>query len=143
MAYSARADFESRMGLEILIQLTDDENLGEVNDDKLNSAIAAADAKIDAYCGTKYNVPFSTVPAQIKEASVAIARYLLYDWKGFDPEDVRKSYEDTIRFLQDISAGRATLGETASPPAESGGGEMKSSTAGKTRIFDDDTLEDF
>ena len=111
MPYCTKADILEQMENDVLIQLTDDEDAGVVDDDKVTRAIANADAEIDSYCGTKYTVPFTTVPPIILMVSVDIAIYNLYSRRRGAPESIKERYDDRIAFLKSVSKGEATLGE--------------------------------
>ena len=111
MAYCAKSDILEQMDEDVLIQLTDDDDTGAVVDAKITRAIVNADAEIDSYCGTKYTVPFTTVPAIILMVSVDIAIYNLYARRRGATESVKERYDDRIAFLKDVSKGLATLGE--------------------------------
>lgn len=111
MAYCTKADILEQLEEDVLIQLTDDEDAGVVDDDKVTRAIANADAEIDSYCGTKYTVPFTTVPPRILSVSVDIAIYNLYARRRGATESIKERYRDCIAFLKSVSKGEATLGE--------------------------------
>jgi len=78
MAYSTQADILEQLSEAHLIQLTDDAGAGTVDADVVSRAIADADAEIDSYCATKYDTPFTTVPAVIRKLSVDMAIYNVY-----------------------------------------------------------------
>ena len=79
MAYCVQSDLTEAIHEDVLVDLTDDDNLGVVDASRVERAIADADAEINAYCGVRYSVPFDTTPALIRKLSVDIALY---------PEDV-------------------------------------------------------
>ncbi len=76
---------------------------------KVDAAIAKADALIDSYCGQVETVPFTTIPAIIKQHSITIAIYFLYTRRSVAPELVKDNYKDAIKHLQDIATGKAAL----------------------------------
>ena len=139
MAYSTQADILEQLDNTTLIQLTDDAGAGTVDADVVTRAIADADAEIDGYCGKRYDVPFSTVPAIIRKFSVAIAIKNLFARRRGAPDARRQDYEDAIAFLRDVSNGKATLGEDdpADTPQSSHTPEIESAD----RIFSRDTLK--
>jgi len=120
VAYSAQTDILEQLDEDILIQLTDDVDAGVVDDDAVTRAIADADSEIDSYCGAHYEVPFSETPAMVRKLSVDISIYNLYARRKGAPEDRKQRYDSAIRFLRDISTGKASLGSTA--PDDSDGG---------------------
>ena len=87
MAYCTQSDLLEQISEDDMIQLTDDADAGNVDDDVVTRAIADADAEIDSYCGTKYDVPFSTVPVMVRKLSVDMSIYNLYARRQGAPED--------------------------------------------------------
>ena len=111
MAYCEQADLLDRIHEDELIQLTDDDDAGAVDADVVAEAIADADAEIDGYCGKRYTVPFTTVPALVKKYSRDIAIYNLYQRRLGAPEQRRRDYDNAIAFLKNVAKGLASLGE--------------------------------
>lgn len=126
---------------EILIQLTDDDNLGAINEDNLNQAIQTADAEIDGYCAVKYTVPFTTVPPIINGLSVEIVVYYLYKRRTV-PEKIEKAYDKAIARLKDISRGILSLGIDP-PPASAASEGSESNKPVSDRIFTRDKMKGF
>jgi phage gp36-like protein len=110
MPYSIKSDIQKEISDQELIGLTDDEGTGVMNDGRITEAIAGADALIDSYCGAIAEVPFTTVPAIIKHYSITIAIYFLFLRRSQIPEARKKSYDDAIAHLKDISKGIAVIG---------------------------------
>jgi len=133
MAYCTKADILEQLEEDVLIQLTDDDDAGVVDEGKVTRAIADADAEIDSYCGTKYDVPFSTVPVMLRKMSVDIAIYNLYARRRGAPEDRKERYDDAISFLKDISKGIASLGGDG-PSADDDSGP-EATTVKSDRVF--------
>ena len=132
MAYSTKADILEQLDQDVLIQLTDDADAGEVDDDTVTRAIADADSDIDSYCNAHYEVPFSPVPTMVRKLSVDIAIYNLYGRRKGAPEDRKNRYNNAIRFLRDVSTGKASLGSTA--PDDTDGGP-EATTVKSDRVF--------
>jgi len=141
MAYCTKADILEQLDEDELIGLTDDNDLGAVDDGKVDRAIADADAEIDGYCGKRYSVPFSPVPAILRKISVELAVVNLFARRRGVPEDRRKRYEDMIRFLRDVAKGLVSLGagDPDSPPSDAD----KPQIASGERIFTREKLEGF
>jgi len=140
MAYSTQADILNQVDLDTLVQLTDDEGLGEIDAVVLARAIADADATIDAYLQGRYSVPLATVPDKVRQVSADVAIFHLYSRKDAVPENRRSRYEDAIGFLKAVAAGTIALGVN-SPAAETSGNEVE--VASNTRIFDRDKMSGF
>jgi len=133
MSYCAKSDILEQLDEDVLIQLTDDDDVGAVDDDVVTRAIADADAEIDSYCGTRYDVPFSSVPVMIRKVSVDIAIYNLYARRKGAPEDRKERYDDAVSFLKGVSKGLATLGGDAPSTDDDSGPEV--TTKKSDRIF--------
>ena len=151
--YCTLTDIKNLLPEEIIIQLTDDENLKPAVIDPANAAhaaiigrideaIEAADAEIDGYCAVNYTVPFSTVPRLVTGLSVELAIYYLYARRTI-PEDFQKRYDRAVSRLKDIAKGLMTLGvdPQSAPPASSGGAE--SNKPEPDRIFTLDKMRGF
>ncbi len=126
MGYCTIQQMEARFGRDELIQLTDRSGTGELDTQVLNEAIEDASNEIDGYLGGRYTLPLAVVPTVLVRLACNIARLNLYEVEP--PPNVRQRYEDAVRFLQAVSAGRVSLGIDAegakAPP--SGGAEMVS-----------------
>lgn len=123
MAYCIQSDLLEQIDEDKLIQLTDDADAGTVDADVVTRAIADADAEIDSYCGSRYDVPFTTVPAIIRKTSVDIAIYNLYARRKGPPDDRQKRYDNAVRFLRDVSRGLVSLGADAPSTDDDSGPE--------------------
>lgn len=133
MAYCTQTDLLEQISSDILVQLTDDADAGTIDTDAIDRAIADADAEINSYCGTKYDVPFTTVPVMVRKLSVDITVYNLYARRRGAPEDRKARYDDAIRFLKDVAKGIGTLG--VSTPAAGDDSGPEATTVKSDRIF--------
>lgn len=142
MPYSTLTDIKKLIPETAIIQLTDDEDTGSVNQARVDEAIAQADAEIDSYCGGRYTVPFTTVPDIVKKISVDIAIYNLYSRKvEVIPETRAERYKNAIRQLGDIAKGIITIGEPEADVPEAGGVQINTTT--DDRVFTKDTMINF
>jgi phage gp36-like protein len=164
--YCTRADIEAkRLPRPYLVQLTDDEVIGEFDDStgavppadntlplwsdstsrinkRVSEAIEDAVNEIDAYLGSVYALPLlpEDVPAIINTIAVTISTYYLYVRRGNDiPDSVQTMYDAAVKVLRDIAARRVTL---KLPPPTEGATETQSSFAvrSRTQIFNDDLM---
>lgn len=109
MPYATVADLVTRYGEAEVIDLTDraDPPAGAVDATVADGAIVDAAGEADAYLGVRYALPVSPVPAHLLTAVCDIARYRLHGNRV--TEEVRARYEDAVRWLRDVSQGRAAL----------------------------------
>lgn len=135
-AYCTVQDLIDRYGETEILELTDRDQSGSVDQTVAERAIDDASAEVDGYIGSRYDLPLDSPPAVLTRIAADIARYRLYD--NLATEEVRKRYEDALRFLKSVGKGEISLG--ASEPPASTGSPMVS--RGR-RMFDDDDLEGF
>lgn len=138
--YCTLEDLKKQVREEVLVELTDDERLGQVNTERVNRAIEDASALIDSYASARYPVPLDPVPAVIRRVAVDIALYNLFSRRGFDEEKsadkaIVDRYKGALEFLELLAKGLVSIG-VSQPPAE-GGAAIRS--AGRT--FTRKTLE--
>jgi len=118
MTYATIQNMIDRFGEDELIQLTDRQNLGVIDNVVVNRALADADARINGYLGVRYTMPLSLPqPTGLERLGCDIARYALHEDRV--TEIVQKRYDDAIALLRDVAAGKAELGldDTANKPA--------------------------
>jgi len=133
MPYCTETDLLTMITSDTLIQLTDDENTGEVVSEIIDSAIEAADSEIDLYLQAIYSAPLSTVPAIIKFISVNFTIYNLYGRRSdmSIPETRKSKYDSGIDILKKIQDGSIAIqGATATTE-----GGPKNSASLSDRIF--------
>lgn len=145
MAYSTYADLKKAIPEETLIQLTDDEGAGTVNQARISEAIAQADANIDGYLGARYAVPLAApVPAVVRMLSVDLAVYNLYSRRlETIPETRADRHKNALRMLEGIAKGLISLGATPAPEAVPDAGGPEATRSPSDRTFTKTTLEGY
>lgn len=98
-----------------------------------------ASAKIDSYLRSRYSVPLaSPYPDEIVSACCKLAAYSLLVRRGYDPArhdaNFRLGYEDSVSYLRDLSAGRASLAITADSTPTTREGAPRVLTAGHDTV---------
>lgn len=141
MAYCDLNDILGQMDEADVIRHTDDADTGSVNMDPVNKAIAGADALINGHISARYNVPLSPVPEIITSLAVDIAIYKISSRRGGAPEDVRKKFEDAIKFLDKVSAGKAFIPGAASAPTATSNDAVQITS--DPRLFTRSTMRGF
>lgn len=141
MAYCTIEDVQSSLGEDKLIELTDDEDTGEVNEDNLDSCIASADRIIDGYCQSRYTVPFTDpVPALITELSINLTIAKLFARKRQQDDVIKDLERDQKALLAKINAGDIQIGiSTDSPIAPVSTAKLTA----RTKIFDSTKMDQY
>jgi phage gp36-like protein len=144
--YCTLIDIFARIPEESVKQLTDDEGANEVVEDRVNQAIADADALIDGYLGGRHSLPLDPVPSLITKLAVDISIYNLYARKIDTelPKAVSERYQNAMKVLDQIQKGMVTLGvgnEVSGASATGGTGTYRSNKTNDDRIFPKDELE--
>ncbi len=108
--YCTKADILNLLEEQSLVQLTDDEGTGLVNDARVDTAIADACGEIDGYLGARYPLPLGNTPPIIRKHAVDIAIYNLFSRTLGAPEDRLARYKNAITFLTTVAKGSISLG---------------------------------
>ncbi len=144
MPYCTLDDLKDQIPEANIIQLTDDEGLGVVNQSRVDKAISVADSVIDGYLRGRYSLPLSTVPELIKTIAIDIAVYKLYE-RRLElemPEAMSNRYKNAIKLLDQIQKGLIKLG-IESPETGPGQGHYKTNKTAEDRTFSKDVLKQF
>ena len=118
--YTTQAKIIKAIGRTMLIKLTDDEKVGDVNTEVVADAITWADNKIDLYCRGRYPADMDTVdvPEAIVDYSTCLSIFWLYKRRLqlTVPEPLAREYKDAMKDLRDIQAGKLTPWESEDEP---------------------------
>lgn len=95
---------------------------------RIEQATVEAGAVIDGYLGRRYTLPLAAAPPILATWARSIARYRLHASRISDDrtDPVARDYRDAVRFLEQVAAGKFSLG-TGDP-------ERTSAAAGDVRI---------
>lgn len=97
---------ENHLGEDRYLALVDRDNDGAADTDAVEAALADASSLCDSYVSRW--LPLSEPPKALVTAVLDLAVYQLAGNRS--TEDERRRYEDALRWLRDVSVGRATLG---------------------------------
>lgn len=146
MAYCTLDDLKKIIPRDVLMRLTDDEDTGAVNEERVTEAVDAAAQEMDGYLGGRVALPITdTVPPVLRKLNADIAIYNLYSRvKETIPEMRNERYRNAIRFLEQMAAGKITLG-LQPPPAAPGEGKYQGGgrVSSRDKIFDEDTMDKY
>lgn len=143
MSYTADADLGSIMGSRTLVELSCDDPLaGEPDWAVVAEARTYADAQIDARLRQRYRLPLPTVPRELRDWALALARLWLYQRRpdgGELPAAVTGAAKEALAALDAVRDGKLSL---ALPPLAAGGDEQpppegsRLVVAAPRRVFD-------
>ena len=140
MAYCTQSDLLNQTTTAELVQLTDDTGAGTVDSAKVDAAINAASATIDAYAGARYTLPLET-SEKVKQLCVDLAIYELEKRRRRVREVTLSARDTALNFLRDLARGRAVLDQPAGADPQSTEADIKKTAADRT--FDDTNLEGY
>jgi phage gp36-like protein len=116
MSYCSLDDLQDKIPEDKLIQLTDDDGTGVINQPIIDKAVEDAEAEINSYAEQLYTLPFNPVPKIVRKLAVDITLYHLFSRRGFDSSDesadsiILKRYKDAVKFLENLAKGVVTIG---------------------------------
>jgi len=90
----------------------------------INDALAQAASEADSYIAQRYATPVASPPRTLELHVMNMAVHHLASTHDRMTEQIRKRYEDALRWLKDVSAGKARLG-----PGDDGQGGSTSEAA--------------
>ena len=119
MSYITLDDLLLEVSEADLVNLTDDEGLGMIHQERVAKAIASAQGEIDGYAGKRYSVPFDPVPPVIHAACVDISLYRLYGRGVEVPTTWQQRYRNAVRLLENLAKGLIQLPAASTDTASS------------------------
>lgn len=139
--YCTVDDLKKLLPETVLVQLTDDEDLDVINQDRVDEAIATAEEEVNAFCSARYTVPFTDVPGVVTKCAADIAIYNLYSRTMEEiPQARTDRYKNAIRLLEGIAKGVISIGVSPEPTAKAEGTPACNKTT-NDRVFTRDTME--
>ena len=137
MSYTTDAALLRLIAERTLIQLSaDDPQAGAPDWAVVAEARAYADAQVDARLRQRYPLPLASVPRELTDWALALARHWLYSRRpeGQDlPPAVVDAYRDALKALDAVRDGKMSLAVTS-------GGETPASDAGRVIVSAPDRL---
>ena len=118
MAYATLTDLRAVVSEAELVRLTDDDDTGSADEAVLTRALEDASSEIDGYVATRHPGPLSPAPAILARYCIDLAMAALYARREMGPpEHIESRRKSAIRFLEQVAAGRISLGaEDPAPP---------------------------
>ena len=108
MAYATQADIVTLYS-EDALYVADRDGDGVADADAITRALSSASAEIDSHLAVRYKLPLQEPPETLVQYCVDIALYRLASSRDVLSAEHRTRYEDALKALKDIGAGRAAL----------------------------------
>ncbi|ARA69037.1 DUF1320 family protein [Pasteurella multocida] len=119
--YATINDFISRVGEFQVMELTDRENIGEVNQAVLTIALLDSSSQIDGYLVGRYKLPLKTIPQNLTRICCDLTRYRLASMSDVSiTEEIIERYKLSLRELEGIASGKVSLGIAEDEQASTG-----------------------
>lgn len=138
--YMDIAGFVARAGLDLSIELTDEDGRGAIVAETLEAALLDAQAEADSYLAGRYQLPLA-LPAPAPLPALIYDRALARLYKHGAPDQVLKRADEALRRLREIGEGKAQLAVAVAPAATSPAPVL--TVEGQPLLFTRDRLKGF
>ena len=145
MSYTSDADLYRLIAARTLTQLAADDPQAEAPEPLiLAEARAYADAQVDARLRQRYSLPLASVPRELRDWALALARRWLYERRpdGQDlPDAVQNAAKEALASLDAVRDGKMSLAIACAPDGETlapEGGRVR--VVAPDRVFTADVL---
>jgi phage gp36-like protein len=108
--FATKTDMVSRFGDKEVIQITDRDLNGVIDDAVLQRGLTSADAEISGYLAGRYALPFAVVPQMLVDYACDIARYRLTGTEVTCTPDIEARYHQAVKYLTLVGQGKISLG---------------------------------
>ncbi len=144
MSYIALDDLRKLVPEDALVQFTDDESLGTVDEARVDEAIESAQAEADGYLGIRYTVPLASPSEAVKAKVADIALYNLYSRTLQEMPEVRRDrYKAAVKWLEGVAKGTVSLGAAEEPSPATPDSGAETNVGSDTQTFTREKLEGF
>lgn len=148
--YCSLDDLKKQVQEDILLQLTDDDQSGQIDTVVIDEAVIYSETLINGYLRGRYTIPIvnygfdSQPPDILKILAVDLTIFRLYSRRFHTdiPDGISEKYKNSIKILEQIQKGIISLGiETAGTPPELG--EYRTNKSFDDRAFSKELLKDY
>jgi len=141
MTYAAQADMVDRFGEAELAQRTNRVDGSSIDPVVLGRALADADAEIDTYLASRYQLPLAVVPEVLVRLAADMARYHLCGDAA--PDLVRQRHLDALALLRRMGTGEVQLAGGVALTTATGGSGNAVAMRAPQRVFGPGQLEHY
>lgn len=112
MFYTTLDKLKTLVEEQILIQLTDDKGLGQIDLSIVDESIIYSSTLIDGYLRGRYSLPLSEIPKILEFVALDLCIHRLYSRRlATDmPDSINEKYKTAIKILEQIQKGILSLG---------------------------------
>ncbi len=148
--YCQIEDIQKQVSKDTLIQLTDDNQVSEIDSVIVEEAILYSETLINGYLRGRYSIPIINIglgtepPDILKILAVDLSIYRLYSrrFQTDTPDSISEKYKNSIRILEQIQKGIISLGiETTGTAPELG--EYRTNKSFQERTFSRQVLNGY
>lgn len=139
VSYATLEDVAARLGPAAYVQLTDDENAGSANTERIEESLQAAQGEIDSRLACRYATPVDVsgepeAAALLKALTLDLVEHRLHARRPPVPEAVREAAVNARQWLRDLVHGRAQL-PLSKAAAENETCGVVAAVSGSARVF--------
>lgn len=136
-SYATIESMVTRFGKEDLVEVTDTEvpYTGEIKLNKLQEAIEAANAEVDAYLAKKLNVPTVLSSAFVRMMACDVARYHVALGNARVSERDEKRYDLAVKNLKAVNDGKIGIGAGTAETNAAPSINLAQMTSGRPSVF--------
>ena len=136
-SYATIESMVTRYGKEDLVAITDTEMpyTGEIKLNKLQEAIEAANAEVDAYLAKQLNVPTVLSSAFVRMMACDVARYHVALGNARVSERDEKRYDLAVKNLKAVNEGRIGIGASTAETNAAPSINLAQMTSGRPSVF--------
>lgn len=132
--YATQEDIVELYSMDLLLRVADHDKDDVPDAQVVEMGLQSAEDLCNAYLSAQYDVPVDPVPGVIRKCCIDIAVYNMAHGRAQRTEEMRLRYEDALKILEKIAAGKIGIGQ---PPGGGsgggGGGTPGDGTNGPTR----------
>lgn len=117
MAYSTDDDLFERMDQELVVQLTDDDNTGSIDQTVLTDKRSTCAELVDSHLRGRYDLPMNNPPDLLADIEADLLVDKLYSRRANieKPESVKADQKEAMKLLMAISKGDIELEDQQGP----------------------------
>lgn len=110
MPYATSSDLDDYFGTAEVLIAADRDGDGSADTDVISTGLTAATEEIDSYLAVRYDLPLAATPGVLTRICCDLAMYHMSVLGASMTEDKETRYNNSVKWLRDVSKGVAALG---------------------------------